>query len=121
VTDDVAAIDNDPVIPDETTRKGLVDARLGQGAFRKDLDERWDNACAVTRCSIRDLLRASHIKPWKISSHQERLDPHNGILLLANIDILFEKGFLSFDNRGRMLVSERLSGPDRRPLASRSI
>jgi hypothetical protein len=60
---------------------------------------------------MRDVLRASHIKPWKKSSNDERLDPENGLLLLANIDILFEKGFVSFDDDGCMLVSKDLSGP----------
>lgn len=111
--DHVAALEKDSTIA-ETTRKALIDARRGQGAFRKDLDKRWNDACAVTNCAIRDVLRASHIKPWKKSSNDERLDPENGLLLLANIDILFEKGFVSFDDDGRMLVSKDLSGPDRR-------
>jgi len=109
----IAALEKDHSIT-ETTRKALIDARRGQGAFRKDLDKRWNDACAVTNCSIRDVLRASHIKPWKQSNNDERLDPENGLLLLANIDILFEKGFVSFDDVGRMLVSKDLSGSDRR-------
>lgn len=35
----------------------------------------------------------------------------NGILLSANIDILFEKGFVSFDNAGRMLVTPSCPNP----------
>jgi predicted restriction endonuclease len=112
--EDIDAIKKDPSILDETTRKALIDARKGQGKFRRDLDGRWNDACAVTECSIRPVLRASHIKPWKNSSNEERLDPHNGLLLLANIDILFEKGFVSFDDDGRMLVSKTLSAEDRR-------
>jgi hypothetical protein len=33
---------------------------------------------------------------------------------LANIDILFETGFVSFDDDGGMLVSKSLSAGDRR-------
>jgi hypothetical protein len=88
---------------------------MGPVRFER-IDRRWDEACAVTKCSVRDLLRASHIKPWRVSSHQERLDPQNGILLSANIDILFDKGFLSFDDNGHMLVSARLSASDQRRL-----
>jgi hypothetical protein len=112
--EDIDAIEKDLTIRDETTRKALIDARKGQGKFRKNLDMRWNDACAVTDCSIRPVLRASHIKPWKSSSNEERLDPHNGLLLLANIDILFENGFVSFDDDGRMLVSKTLSAEDRR-------
>ena len=41
----------------------------------------------------------------RLATNEERLDAANGILLSANIDILFDKGFVSFDERGRMLVS----------------
>jgi predicted restriction endonuclease len=76
--------------------------------------KRWDNACAVSGCSIREVLRASHIEPWARSSNENRLNPENGLLLVANLDILFEKGFISFDDAGRMLVSKELSARDRR-------
>jgi predicted restriction endonuclease len=56
----------------------------------------------------------SHIRPWAGSSNEDRLNPENGLLLLANLDILFEKGFVSFDDHGRMLVSTELSSSDRR-------
>jgi HNH endonuclease len=73
----------------ETSRKRLTDARLGQGKFRTQLDSAWGNACAVTRCSIQEVLRASHIKPWHSSNNRERLDPENGILLTAHLDAFF--------------------------------
>lgn len=113
---DIADIERDRSIPDETTRKALIDARRGQGGFRRDLDIHWGHACAVTKCALRDLLRASHIKPWRYSTQQERLDPANGLLLSANIDILFDKGLLSFDDNGQMLISPRLSTTERRAL-----
>ena len=62
-----------------------------------------------------DLLRASHVKPWRNSDHVERLDPANGILLMANIDIPFDKGYVSFDDDGWMLTS-RLSAAQKRLL-----
>jgi hypothetical protein len=70
--DDVAVIEQDTTVPDETTREALVDARRGQGKFRRDLEKRWNDACAVTNCSIREVLRASHIKPWARSSNENR-------------------------------------------------
>lgn len=113
---DIAEIERDRSIPDETTRKALIDARRGQGGFRRDLDVHWGHACAVTNCALRDLLRASHIKPWRHSTQQERLDPVNGLLLSANIDILFDKGFVSFNDSGLMLISSRLSRTEKRAL-----
>jgi hypothetical protein len=50
-------------IKDRTTRKALIDARLGQGQFRADVEKLWNSACAVTGCGIAAVLRASHIKP----------------------------------------------------------
>jgi HNH endonuclease len=113
---DIDAILKDPKIKDETTRKVLVEARLGQGRFRSDLIERWSGACAVTRCAVLDILRASHIKPWKISNNEERLDPANGILLSANLDALFDAGLVTFEDSGRMLISKLISTTERKRL-----
>lgn len=81
---------------DETTKERLVNARLGQGGFREALMEIWDGKCALTGCSIPEVLRASHIKPWRISNDFERLDPSNGLLLAASIDALFDKYLVTF-------------------------
>jgi predicted restriction endonuclease len=62
----------------------------------------------VTGCRVPELLRASHMKPWRISSNRERLDPANGILLSANVDALFDAGLVTFDARGKMIVSSLL-------------
>jgi predicted restriction endonuclease len=50
-------------------------------------------------------LRASHSKPWRDSSNEERLDGENGLLLTPSIDHLFDRGFISFRSDGRLLVS----------------
>lgn len=47
----------------KTERRAIIDARLGQGSFRKDLERVYKRQCAVTRTDIPKLLRASHIKP----------------------------------------------------------
>ncbi|MGH1286540.1 HNH endonuclease [Bacillus toyonensis] len=51
---------------------------------------------------------ASHIKPWSQSNHKERLDVNNGLLLCPNHDALFDKGFISFDREGAILISDGL-------------
>jgi putative restriction endonuclease len=89
---------------DETTRERLIDARLGQGGFREALLEIWNGQCAVTGCKIKAVLRASHIKPWRHSSHHERLDPSNGILLAASLDALFDNYLVTFMEDGTMQV-----------------
>jgi hypothetical protein len=57
---------------------------------------------------VEEVLRASHIKPWHNSDDRERRDPENGLLLIANLDALFDKFLITFDNDGRMLVSDRI-------------
>jgi HNH endonuclease len=61
--------------------KALVESRLGQGRFRQDLLSLWSRQCAVTGLGVAELLRASHIKPWRSSDNVERLDQYNGVLL----------------------------------------
>jgi len=92
----------------DTTRMSLIQARVGQGAFRADCLKLYP-ACPVTGISFQPLLRASHIKPWSdCRTAQERLDPHNGIMLAAHIDTLFDSGWISFANEGEVLISNQL-------------
>ena len=55
---------------------------------------------------MNELLVASHIKPWSISDANEKLDIHNGLLMCPNHDKLFDRGYISFDDTGRILISE---------------
>jgi predicted restriction endonuclease len=50
-------------------------------------------------------LRASHSKPWRDSDNEERLNGENGLLLTPDVDLLFDRGFLSFKDNGDVLVS----------------
>ena len=50
-------------------------------------------------------LVASHIKPWRESTNEERLTAGNGLLLTPSIDHLFDRGFISFDDSGETLIS----------------
>lgn len=86
-----------------------IQARRGQGKFRQDLLDLWGGACAVTGLDCTDVLRASHIKPWREATGKQRLDSGNGLLLAANLDALFDRGLIGFDDSGEMLVSSRLS------------
>jgi HNH endonuclease len=100
---------------DSTEREAIVKARIGQGPFRWSLIQRW-TSCAVTACSEILILRASHIKPWRVCNNHERLDVNNGLLLTPNLDALFDIGRISFDDAGRILISDRLLEADRKKL-----
>lgn len=92
----------------------LVKQRVGQDTFREALLDYWGGACAVTGIAIPEMLRASHAKPWsECESDEERLDVFNGFLLSANLDALFDRGLISFDADGRLLVSSQISAQQR--------
>lgn len=81
-----------------TEREALVQARIGQGRFRSELVSLWGKGeiCALTRIDAPEMLTASHIKPWRNSDDTERLDPCNGLLLVAHVDRAFDRNLLSF-------------------------
>ncbi|MBS3725137.1 hypothetical protein JLDANKMP_00569 [Stenotrophomonas sp. PE591] len=64
-----------------TKRKALIEARIGQGRFRRGVLKRWNQGCAVTGCTALEALRASHIKPWRMrrsgaTGPRERIATH---------------------------------------------
>lgn len=95
----------------ETERQAVIKSRVGQGAFREGLVQIW-GSCSVTGVKDCSLLRASHIKPWRICSNQERLDYHNGLLLIPNLDHLFDAGCITFNGKGEIKISKRLTKED---------
>ena len=88
----------------ETEKQDLVLARRGQGVFR-DRVKGIESRCRVTGVERPEHLRASHIKPWRDSTNDERLKGENGLLLTPSIDHLFDRGFISFEADGELLVS----------------
>ncbi|MBR1475301.1 MAG: HNH endonuclease [Muribaculaceae bacterium] len=82
-------------------------SRVGQGSFRQQLVDYW-HGCSVTHCQTQSLLIASHIRPWRKSDNMQRLDVYNGLLLIPNLDKLFDKGYISFDDNGIIILSDFL-------------
>jgi hypothetical protein len=101
----------------ETMRVTLIKARRGQGVFRERV-QTIETKCRVTGVKASELLIASHIKPWRGSDPDERLNGNNGLFLSPHIDKLFDKGLISFEKNGSMLVSPSL---DQEVLAKWSI
>jgi hypothetical protein len=88
----------------ETERLALVQARRGQGIFRDNV-RTIERACRITRVERAEHLIASHVQPWRDSSNEQRLDGENGLLLTPTVDHLFDKGFISFEDSGQLIVS----------------
>lgn len=100
-------IDNSPM-PPETERSTIISARIGQGIFREKLLGKYDGRCIVTGVNDKRLLLASHIRPWAVSTNEQRLSSENGLLLSPLYDKLFDTGLISFTDYGQIIVSKKL-------------
>lgn len=100
---ELSRLQADITVP-ETERQAIVLARRGQGLFKRRV-MLIETACRLTRVDQEQHLRASHCKPWRDASNQERLDGENGLLLTPTIDHLFDRGFISFADDGLVIVS----------------
>jgi len=98
-------IDSD--VPQEE-KKQLIRARIGQGEYRTKLLAECP-FCPITLVSDDRLLIASHIKPWASSNDFEKTDPKNGLMLTPTFDRLFDRGFLSFTDDKKTILSPFLS------------
>lgn len=74
-------------------RMGLVKIRVNQGVFREELLKRYGK-CVLCGIKKRELLIASHIKPWKFSEPEEKVDVDNGLI--------------SFGDGGEIIISKSL-------------
>lgn len=90
-----------------TERQSISLSRVGQGKFRMDLLDLWDS-CAITKVDVPEILKAAHIKPWKDSDNFERLDPYNGLILTPTLDSLFDRGFITFEDKGQIIISKEI-------------
>ena len=97
---------------DGASKKAVVNVRVNQGKFRDFLLKKYKKCCL---CDVEShaLLTASHIKPWAESGLKEQLDIHNGFLMCPNHDKLFDKGYITFDDDGKIIISNELTDNDK--------
>lgn len=93
----------DMTVP-ETERTAIINARKGQGLFKERVSK-IETKCRITGVENPVHLVASHCKPWRDSSNEERLNGENGLLLTPSIDHLFDRGFIGFEDNGRLIIS----------------
>ena len=66
-----------------------------------------DRRCMISQVPYYAMI-ASHIKPFYCSDKEEEYDSQNGLLLGKDIDYLFDKGYISINVEGKILVSSNL-------------
>jgi hypothetical protein len=105
-------------------RRIEIEQRQKQSLFRRRVLQNFEGRCCLSGISEDELLVAGHIVPWA-KRIDTRLDPSNGLLLYCPYDRLFDKGFISFSDELRVVVTpwaDRCGAPLRailRELASR--
>lgn len=104
-----------------TERKSIYKQRIGQGLFKELLLDKYHCKCALCDITTKDMLIASHIKPWSESNDSEKLDVNNGLLLCAHHDTLFDKNLISFDDTGDIMISSTLTPAEQDALNLRII
>lgn len=92
----------------ETEKDALIKSRIGQGCFKQKIVAKYGGKCIITGIAFAQILIASHIKPWAVSSNEERLDSENGFLLSPTYDKLFDLGLISFKDNGNIIISKLL-------------
>lgn len=103
----------------DTEAERVRRVRIGQDLFRAALLRYWDGRCPVTGVTEGAMLRASHIIPWaECASDAERLDVHNGLLLVAHWDAAFDAGLVSFNDDGTALFAPSLGEAARSALGT---
>jgi len=94
-------------VTNNTEKLTELKVRVGQKYFRGKLLKKL-KYCPFTRIDFKELLIASHIKPWTISNDFERLDIYNGFLFTPTYDKLFDRGYISFKNDKSILISNAI-------------
>ena len=91
-----------------STVKRMVNTRLGQNIFRRNLDMAFNGTCCLTGITERNLLRASHIIPWSESEEWQKTHPSNGLLLNTFHDSLFDRHLMTVYKDGHVDYADSL-------------
>lgn len=108
VTDKLTeAVENEKSLS-QTEKTAIIKSRIGQGLFRKKVLVKYEGRCIITEIAESKLLVASHVKPWSVSSNENRVSAENGLLLNSLYDKMFDLGLITFSENGKIMVSKEL-------------
>lgn len=97
-------------IPEGIDAEKKTKVRVGQYFFRVSVLNAYGNSCCITGMQKRELLIASHIKPWRVCDEKtERTNPRNGLCLNSLHDRAFDQGLITLDKDFRVIFSRFLS------------
>ncbi|MBO7105788.1 MAG: HNH endonuclease [Fibrobacter sp.] len=122
--DDLQVVDNsiyfktdaESLFSNEEMKKNVRDSYL-QRIYKSELEEesRERYHSEMPKCMLEGLnypvMIASHIKPYShcLNDVSSQFNVNNGLLLSKNMDSLFDLGYMSFDEKGRIIPSKKLS------------
>lgn len=115
--------DAERLFPEDHERNGR-DPYLHR-VFKEELKhESWE-ALRQVGCMVENIvypvLIASHIKPFRVAGPGEQYDPFNGLLLTRSMDALFDRGDISFEDDGGIMITDSLPQATRRYLSDMQI
>lgn len=117
---------NKAFILENIPKKGIPESRdctkALQTFFKDTLMHEFDHECPICHINLSHMLIASHIKPFRDCAHIYEPAVHdNGLLHCRNHDYLFDQGYISFDDKGHLLISPLIKDPKRFHLPSNFI
>jgi len=99
-----------------TERLLIASARMGQHRFAVEVLSNHGHRCVFCGLHVETpkgraprMLVASHIKPWRVSTASERLDPENGLSACPTHDVAFDTGLLTVNGGLRIHVKSALA------------
>jgi putative restriction endonuclease len=103
-------------LDERITERLLVAAvRVGQHRFATEVLSGHGHRCVFCGLAVaaageraKRMLVASHIKPWRVSTNAERLDPRNGLTACPTHDVAFDSGLITVNGGLRVHVKRSL-------------
>ena len=102
--------ETEKILPSE--KQYLQKVRQTQGIFREKLLQK-DPRCKICGMNLKDLLIASHSKPWKDSDDKERVNIYNGFLFCPDHNALYDAGYITFSKDGNIIITDYINDSNR--------
>ncbi len=99
------------------TLRGIVN-RQGQPAFRSGLLTAYEGQCALTGCTVVEVLEAAHITPY-LGPETNHIT--NGLLLRSDLHTLWDRGLIYLSDDFTLQINPRLAASEYAPLVGKQI